>query len=156
MPLPTGITDDDGGTLPGLPTRRPARELLRRIDIGLSTAIVAAFITLLALFVGYRQAELAQQSLRASTLPILDVSAGYASPEVTGRIVWEARVRNVGTGTAHLVTVTPLVDGEVPTDLSVFLDSFSTANARSSAEETRTAATGYLLPGDAVAPLRLA
>ena len=128
----------------------------RKLDIGVVTGVVATLISLFALFIGYREAYLAQQSLRADTLPIIDVEVGYNSPDgPDDRIAFAVELTNVGTGTAHVVSVAPTVGGEAPANLSAFLDSSSYPGYRGFSRMTREGAVGYLLAGDSVTPLRL-
>ena len=55
----------------------PSKSLLKRIDIGLITAVCAVFISFLALIVAKKEIDIAVQAQKASILPIIDINLGY-------------------------------------------------------------------------------
>ena len=69
MPIPTGSANSTGS--------KPATALLKRIDIGLTTGIVAVFVAFLSLLVARTQTKMAQETQKAQILPIIDIDLGY-------------------------------------------------------------------------------
>lgn len=136
-----------------------AASIGQKLDIGVVTGVIATFISLLALFVGWREAYLAQQSLRADTLPIIDVEAGYYldladGVDTSDGFGYTVLVDNVGTGTAHIVSVRPMLGGE-PIGRQALLDQVASDDFLGSANILHNDETGYLLAGDAALPFRL-
>ena len=111
MPIPTGSTD--GST-------KPAKALLKRIDIGLTTGIIAVFVTFLSLLVARAQTKMALESQKASVLPIIDIDFGYENIGNRSEAVFVTRLTNVGAGLANIERVTPLQNGEPVETIQAF------------------------------------
>lgn len=94
MSVPNGATEDA--------PRAPARALLKRIDIGLTTGIVAVFVSFLAVIVANNQAELAQHTAKASVLPVIRIDMFHEISTPPYR--FETRIQNDGVGIARIET----------------------------------------------------
>ena len=146
MTLPTGTPTDNP------PASTPARELLKRIDIGLTTGIVAVFISFLALIVAWNQTRLASDTAKASVLPIVDVDLGYV---VDGEaLFFEVKLDNVGVGVADIYSLRTLKDGEPFADEAAFQSSVMSPNMVAWSEAIDGEAVNYLAPNESTTPLR--
>ena len=150
---------DEDGQITRADVDAAAGRIGRKLDIGVVTGVIATFISLLALFVGWREAYLAQQSLRADTLPIIDVKAGYyldlaEGVDTSEGFGYTVLMENVGTGTAHIVSITPSV-GDETLDRDALLDQVASDDFLGSANIWHNDETGYLLAGDSALPFRL-
>lgn len=94
MPKSTGKTDEMH--------KPPARSLLKRIDIGLTTGIFAVVVSLLAVAVAYNQTKLAEKTAKASVLPVLRVEMFYERSAPPLR--FETLIHNEGVGIARIET----------------------------------------------------
>lgn len=143
-------------TLPPDNKSHPSKSLLKRIDIGLVTAICAVFISFLALVVGKKEIDIAMQAHKATVLPIIDIDMGYlAKPDSDGRKrqYYEATLSNVGAGIAHIQTVTVMQYGKELEGYEQFEEAVMTGRMRSWASLTELPAAGYLRAGEAVSPV---
>ena len=148
MTTPTGTTEESQVT-------RPAKALLQRIDIGLTTGIIAVLIAFLSLLVAQSQTKMALQAQKASVLPIIDIDMGYVKKtEANGKPMnfFDVTLNNVGAGIAHVQTVTPLQNGQPITDYKVFENAIMTPRMRGWAQLTEAPAAGYLRAGDSITP----
>ena len=147
MTTPTGTTEESQVT-------RPAKALLQRIDIGLTTGIIAVLVAFLSLLVAQSQTKMALQAQKASVLPIIDIDMGYTYKTEDGKRApyFEVVLNNVGAGIAHVQSVAPLQNGQVITTAQAFEDAVMTPRLRSWARVTEKSAAGYLRAGDSVTP----
>ena len=56
---------------------QPAKAILKRIDIGLTTGAIAVLVAFLALLTAMAQTRMAQETQKASVLPIIQINMGY-------------------------------------------------------------------------------
>jgi len=144
MSVPTGTTGASA---------KPARALLQRIDIGLTTGIIAVFIAFLSLLVAHSQTKMALQAQKASVLPIIDIDFGYEGIGSSPQFV--ARLTNVGAGLANVQRVRPLQNGEPIETIQAFDDAIMNRRMRGNVGYPITSqATGYLRAGDVFEPRR--
>lgn len=145
MTIPTGSTGDGSS--------KPAAALLKRIDIGLTTGVVAVFIAFMSLLVARSQTQMALEAQKASVLPIIDIDLGYENAADRSDAMFAVRLNNVGAGIAHIQSVTPLKNGEPVTDVDTFDLAVMNGRMRSNAGYPITApATGFLRAGETVTP----
>ena len=105
MTLPPGTTDESQ-------IKRPAKELLKRIDIGLTTGIVAVLVAFLSLLVAHSQTKMALEAQKASVLPIIKVDMGYENIGDRSNVAFVVRLNNLGAGLANIQRVVPLQHGK--------------------------------------------
>ncbi len=133
---------------------RPSKNLLKRIDIGLTTGIIAVFISFLALITSFKQTQMAQETNKASVLPIIEVNLGYDyNYGADVESVFEITLRNSGAGIAHIQRATPMLKGEAALDDDTFILALMNGRMRSNAVRKDTYATGFLSPGEKITPL---
>jgi len=147
MPIPTGTS---GGA------NKPGRELLKRIDIGLTTGVLAVLVAFLSLLVARSQTQMALQAQKASVLPIIDIDMGYiakADTQGAAKQHYDVTLNNVGAGIAHIQYVTPTLNGEPITEFANFEDAIMTGRMRNWATLTEDSAAGYLRAGESVTPV---
>lgn len=126
------------------------RSLVKRIDVGLITAICAVFISLLALLISREEIQIYRETQKAEVLPIIDIDMGYET-RADGRY-YEVRLNNVGAGIAHIQRVTPTINGATIETYKAFEDAIMNGRMRSNAALTEAAAAGYLRAGESVTP----
>jgi len=147
MSVPPGSTDN---------VNKPAKALLKRIDIGLTTGIIAVFVAFMSLLVARAQTKMALEIQKASVLPIIDIDMGYLKkPDLKGvpKQHFEVTLNNVGAGIAHIQSVTPMIKGEPVTEYQVFEDAVMTRRMRSWTTLTESPAAGYLRAGENITPV---
>jgi len=134
----------------------PSKLLLKRIDIGLTTAVCAVFISLLALIVAQKEIDLAVKAQKASILPIIDIDFGYTGKRddkgVTKQF-FEVNFTNVGAGIAHIQKVSLTQKGKVISTYKEFDEAIMTGRMRLWASLTETTSTGYLRAGESIVPV---
>lgn len=147
MAVPPGATDEDV-------IKRPARELLARIDIGLATGILGVMIALFSLFLGRSQAKFNFDSRAASVMPVVDVDLGYNAydPYDEAKLTFTVSLENVGVGLANIRSITALVDGS-PVSETAFQNAVMSPNMTAWAEVRDGAPLGYLQAGATAEPL---
>lgn len=146
MPIPTGSSDG---------SNKPAAALLKRIDIGLTTGIIAVFIAFLSLLVARAQTSMALEAQKASVLPIIDIDLGYENTADRSNSAFVVRLNNVGAGIAHIQKVVPVQNGKPVEELSAFENAIMNGRMRSNiAAPTVSHAAGFLRAGDSVEPRR--
>ena len=139
MALPPGSNDGTGS--------RPAAALLKRIDIGLTTGIIAVFVAFMSLLVARTQTQMAQETQKAQILPIIDIDLGYntsGSP-----LTLSVNLDNVGVGLADIRSVEAFVNGE-PADETTFKSSVMSPNMSDWADVVDGESVNYLRAGDSV------
>lgn len=145
MSVPPGSTSDT--------TTKPAAALLKRIDIGLTTGIVAVGVAFMSLLVARAQTKMALEAQKASVLPIIDIDLGYENASDRSNAVFAVRLNNVGAGIAHIQKVTPLQHGKPVEDVDTFDLAVMNGRMRSNAGYPATApAAGFLRAGASVTP----
>lgn len=145
MTIPTGSTGDGSS--------KPAAALLKRIDIGLTTGVVAVLVAFMSLLVARSQTQMALEAQKASVLPIIDIDLGYENIADRSEAMFAVRLNNVGAGIAHIQKVTPLQNGEPVTDVDTFDLAVMNGRMRSNAGYPITApAAGFLRAGETVTP----
>lgn len=144
MTVPPGSTDDSQ-------VNRPAKALLKRIDIGLTTGIVAVLVAFLSLLVGQSQTKLAQETAKASVLPIIDIDMGYENIGDRSEAKFVVRLNNVGAGLAHIQRVVPLQHGKPVENISDFDLAIMNGRMRNNVGyPVANEAAGYLRAGESV------
>jgi len=135
---------------------KPSKSLLKRIDIGLTTAVCAVFISLLALVVGKKEIDIALEAHKATILPIIDIDMGYiGKPNEKGvtKKFYEVTLSNVGAGIAHIQKVVVLQHGKAVENYPDFESAIMTGRMLSWSTLVEEPAAGYLRAGDAVSPV---
>lgn len=128
----------------------PAKAILKRIDIGLTTGVIAVLVAFLALLTSMSQTRMAQESQKASVLPIIQVDMGYhykKSPST-----FEINLTNSGVGIAYIQRVQANIKGKPVAGYQVLQDAVMNGRMSSNATLTETPAAGYLRAGDTVTP----
>jgi len=145
---PPGATDDDSNGV--VATKRPAKELLKRIDIGLATGILGVMIALFSLFLGSQQARFNLDSRAASVMPIINVDLGY---NTSGEpLTYTVRLDNVGVGLANIRSVRTIVDGK-PASEAALKSAVMSPGMQTWSEIRDGIPVGYLQAGTAAEPL---
>ncbi|MEP4050949.1 MAG: hypothetical protein ABJN22_01760 [Litorimonas sp.] len=145
MAVPPGSNDGTGN--------KPAAALLKRIDIGLTTGVVAVFIAFMSLLVARAQTKMSLEAQKASVLPIIDIDLGYENISDRSNAVFAVRLNNVGAGIAHIQKVVPLQNGQPILDVDTFDLAVMNGRMRSNAGYPSTAsAAGFLRAGETVTP----
>jgi len=148
---------EDGLPTPGIdPAKAPHKSLLKRIDIGLLTAVLALVISFVGIVTSYATYKLEQATQAAEVLPIVEIDLGYlGKSDASGNIrrYFEVSLNNVGAGLAHIQSVTPTQNGAAFADYEAFDLAIMTGRMRSWATLTEAPATGYVRPGEALTPV---
>ena len=148
MPTPLGSNDTSQ-------VKQPARALLKRIDIGLTTGIVAVFVAFLSLLVAQSQTKMALDAQKASVLPIIDIDMGYENVGDRSEAAFVVRLNNLGAGLANIQRVVPLQNGAPVRDIAAFDKAIMNGRMRSNVGyPTVSSAAGYLRAGDSITPRR--
>lgn len=148
MTVPPGSTDDD--VIDG---KMPARALLKRIDIGLTTGIAALFLSLVGVITSRATFKMNQETQKARVLPIIETDLGYENIGDRSEARFVVRLSNVGAGLAHVQRVVPLQNGEPLDTIQAFDDAIMNRRMRNNVGYPVTdAATGYLRAGQSVVP----
>ena len=137
-------------------TRSPSKSLLKRIDIGLTTAVCAVFISILSLVVGKKEIDIAMEAHKATILPIIDIDMGYVDRvDERGKTMkhYEVTLSNVGAGIAHIQKIEATQHGKPLSTYKEFEDSVMTGRMRSWARLVESPAAGYLRAGEDVSPV---
>ena len=146
MSVPPGSTDEK---IAGA----PAKELLKRIDIGLTTGVIAVLIAFMSLLVARAQTKMALEVQKASVLPIIDIDFGYENIGDRNGAKFVVRLNNVGAGLAHIQRVVPLQKGEPITNIRAFDDAIMNRRMRNNVGFPKVApAAGYLAAGNSIEP----
>ena len=145
MALPPGTNN---GTV-----NKPAAALLKRIDIGLTTGIVAVFVAFMSLLIARAQTKMSLEAQKASVLPIIDIDLGYENASDRSNALFAVRLNNVGAGIAHIQKVVPLQNGKPVADVDTFDLAIMNGRMRSNVGYPATAsAAGFLRAGETVTP----
>jgi len=137
MTLPTGTTTDGG--------RVPARALLQRIDIGLTTGIIAVLVAFLSLIVAHSQTKMALETQKANVLPIIDIDRGYNTSGAP--LEFSVALNNVGVGLADIRSVKTRIKGKLVTE-DEFISAVMSPNMKAWADTLDGEATGFLRAGE--------
>ena len=131
----------------------PAKALLKRIDIGLTTGILALLISFVGILTSRATFKMNQETQKARVLPIIDIDLGYENIGDRSEARFVVRLNNVGAGIAHIQRVTPLQNGEPIETIQAFDDAIMNRRMRSNVGFPVAApATGFLAAGQSVAP----
>jgi len=136
MSVPPGTTDN---------VNKPAKALLQRIDIGLTTGIIAVLVAFLSLIVAHSQTKMALETQQANVLPIIDIDRGYntsGSP-----LEFKVALNNVGVGLADIRAIRALVKGEPVTE-DEFISAVMSPNMKAWSETIDSESTGFLRAGE--------
>lgn len=145
MTIPTGSSDPSGS--------KPAAALLKRIDIGLTTGIVAVGVAFMSLLVARAQTKMAQETTKAQVLPIIDIDLGYENVGDRSNAEFVVRLNNVGAGIAHIQRVTPLQHGEPITTIDAFDAAIMNGRMRGNVGyPTVDSSAGFLAAGSSITP----
>jgi len=131
-------------------TVSPSKEVITRIDLGLLTGAIAAWIALLALFATYKQIQMAKDTQKAAVMPIVQVDMGYQYKE--SPYTFEVKLSNVGVGIAYVQRVRALINDESIQDYTVLQDAVMNGRMRGNAVLLETNAAGYLPAGESITP----
>lgn len=137
-------------------TKQPHKSLLKRIDIGLLTAILALIISFVGIITSYATYKLEQATQEAEVLPIIEIDLGYLGrPDASGNLRqhFEVSLNNVGAGLAHVQSVMPTQNGELFADYEAFDLAIMTGRMRSWATLSEAPGTGYVRPGESLTPI---
>ncbi|MEP1231381.1 MAG: hypothetical protein ABJG88_11955 [Litorimonas sp.] len=144
MPIPTGSSTN---------AAKPANALLKRIDIGLTTGILAVCIAFLSLLVARSQTKMALDAQKASVLPIIDIDMGYENIGDRSNAEFVVRLNNVGAGIAHIQRVTPTKNGEPIATIAEFDSTIMNPRMRGNVGYPKVApAAGFLAAGKSIEP----
>lgn len=145
MTIPTGSTDPSGN--------KPAAALLKRIDIGLTTGIVAVGVAFMSLLVARAQTKMAQETTKAQVLPIIDIDLGYENVGDRSNAEFVVRLSNVGAGIAHIQRVMPFQHGLKVDKVEDFEAAIMNGRMRSNVgHPTVNSAAGFLAAGSSITP----
>ena len=134
----------------------PSKSLLKRIDIGLTTAVCAVFISLLALIVSKKEIDIAVEAQKASVIPIIEIDFGYVGKRDDNgstKQFFDINLTNVGAGIAHIQKVSISQRGKVITDYEEFESAIMTGRMRLWSSLTENSSTGYLRAGESLEPV---
>ena len=146
MALPDGTSN---------PLAKPSKQLLKRIDIGLVTALCALLISFVGVITSRANFKMAQETQKARVLPIIDIDMGYENIGDRSNANFVVRLNNVGAGLANVQSVKPTQHGETVDTIQAFDDAIMNRRMRGNVGYPVTsAATGYLRAGDSVEPRR--
>ena len=146
MALPDGTSN---------PLSKPSKQLLKRIDIGLVTALCALLISFVGVITSRANFKMAQETQKARVLPIIDIDMGYENIGDRSNANFVVRLNNVGAGLANVQSVKPTQHGETVDTIQAFDDAIMNRRMRGNVGYPVTsAATGYLRAGDSVEPRR--
>lgn len=137
------------------PEKAPNKALLKRIDIGLTTGLIAVTIAFISLLTSRSQAKLALETQKARVLPIIAVDMGYENVGDRRNAVFVVRLNNLGAGLANIRRVVPLKNGEPIADIADFDAAIMNRRMRSNVGYPAVShAAGYLRAGDSREPRR--
>lgn len=129
---------------------QPAKAILKRIDIGLTTGAIAVLVAFLALLTAMAQTRMAQETQKASVLPIIQINMGYESK--TAPYTFEIKIANSGVGIAYIQRVRALINGKPIQDHKVFVDALMNGRMRGNAVLSEGNAAGFLPAGNSITP----
>ena len=129
------------------PNMVPSKNLLKRIDIGLTTGIIAVLISFLALLTSYTQIKMGQEAQKASVLPIIAVNLGYSYGYGDTPSTFDISLTNDGAGIAHIQRVRAFAKGELADDDEAFTLALMNGRMRGNAVLTNEPGAGFLAPG---------
>ncbi len=132
------------------PFMKPAKAILKRIDIGLTTGAIAVLVAFLALLTSMSQTRMAQETQKASVMPIIQVDMGYQYKKSPA--VFEVTLVNSGVGIAYVQSVRALIKGVPVKDSEVLQEAVMNGRMRSNATLTERPAAGFLPAGERVTP----
>jgi hypothetical protein len=148
MTLPLGSTDDNQ-------VSEPAKALLKRIDIGLTTGVLALLLSFVGILTSRATLKMNQETQKARVLPIIAIDLGYENIGDRSEAAFVVRLSNVGAGIAHIQRVTPLQNGEPIETVDAFDLAVMTGRMRSNAGfPIEAPAAGFLPAGKSVEPRR--
>ena len=146
MDMPPGSTDNK---IAGA----PAKELLKRIDIGLMTGLAALTLSFVGILTSRAAFKMNQETQKARVLPIIDIDMGYENIGDRSNAVFVTRLTNVGAGLAHVQRVVPTQNGEPVETIQAFDAAIMNGRMRNNVGyPIATAATGFLRAGQSVEP----
>ena len=133
--------------------KAPHKSILKRIDIGLTTGIIAVLIAFMSLLVARAQTKMALEAQKASVLPIIDIDFGYENIGDRSNARFLVRLNNVGAGIAHIQRVVPLQNGKPVTTIQAFDDAIMNRRMRNNVGFPKVApAAGFLAAGNSIEP----
>lgn len=136
-------------------TITPHKSLLKRIDIGLMTGVLALLVSFVGILTSRATFKMNQETQKIRVLPIIDIQMGYTKRvDEAGdtRNFFDVTFNNVGAGIAHIQSVIPSANGEALETYQAFEDTIMTRRMRSWATLTEAPSTGYLRAGDTITP----
>ena len=142
MSVPPGTTDEDAHE-----GKLPAKALLKRIDIGLTTGLAALVLSFVGILTSRATLKMNQDTQKARVLPIVEVDMGYQRL-ADNRYDFAVTLTNSGVGLAHIQRVEPVIGGERVEGYQAFEDAVMNRRMRGWARVTDGAGTGYLRPGE--------
>lgn len=146
MAVPPGSADDK---IAGA----PAKELLKRIDIGLMTGLCALLISFVGIMTSRASFKMNQETQKARVLPIIDIDLGYENIGDRSNAEFVVRLNNVGAGIANIQRVVPLQHGEPITEIRAFDDAIMNRRMRNNVGYPKVApAAGFLAAGNSIEP----
>ena len=121
----------------------PTKSLIKRIDIGLFTGMLALLIAFLTI-------QMEKETQKASVLPIIQVDMGYQYK--TAPYSYKITLTNSGPGIAYVQNVQPLIEGKPVSDHNVLQDALMNGRMFGNSKLEEQAAAGFLSPGNSVTP----
>ena len=132
------------------PLMQPAKAILKRIDIGLTTGAIAVLVAFMAMMTAMAQTRMAQETQKASVLPIIQIGMGYQYKK--SPTVFEVTLTNSGVGIAYVQRISALINGKPVNDYQALQDAVMNGRMRSNATLTERPAAGFLPAGESVTP----
>lgn len=121
----------------------PTKSLMKRIDVGLFTAIVAVLLSFFTVL-------MEKQTQKARVLPIIQMNMGYEYAAAPYR--FRITLSNSGSGIAYVQNVRPLIGGQPVAGHQVLQDALMNGRMFGNAKFEEKAAAGFLSPGNSVTP----
>ena len=147
MTLPPGSTDDDLSD-----GKMPARALLKRIDIGLTTGLLALLLSFVGILTSRATFKMNQETQKARVLPVIDIDMGYNTSGAP--LTYTLGLENVGVGLADIRRLSVFVDAEPATGEEQFRDAVMSPRMAAWARTRDGEAVNYLRAGDRTTPIQ--
>lgn len=143
----------DPGTTEPSQIGRPAKALLKRIDIGLTTGMLALLISFVGIVTSRATYKMNQETQKARVLPIIDIDIGYENIGDRSESIFVVRLNNLGAGLANIQSVVPLQQGTPIENIEDFDLAIMNGRMRSNVGYPVTdSAAGYLRAGESIEP----
>jgi len=128
-------------------SKEPHQSILKRIDIGLMTGLVALLLSFVGIMTSRATFKMNQETQKARVMPIIDIDLGYDTSGAP--LTFSVKLDNVGVGLADIRSVEAFVNGE-PGNESTFQSAVMSPRMTEWAEVINGEAVNYLRAGDSV------